>query len=331
MIIILGPDHTGKTTLAQRLCTAGPRPYTHFDMNSRYLEDYLVPMARLQLFRAVCDRFIWCERPYAKVKKRTIQYTTKMFHNVTLLALMQKPVIILSVGKATSEYKDTYLPEADWDECLSLYREYLKSMNVSYIEYNLHNGVDIDALLSMEESNTQTMGWWIPMWRAGYGCIGSPNPDILLVAQQLGPYNYRKVPFEAGPTGRGLSEIIENMDTPIARLAITNFIKTKDEKRDFELLQVELDHLKPKACILMGNVARKAQKMIETMGIQTLHLPHLGYLGHKGAGPGERWRYSLAWKRIWDEILGKGVPVDLSELPLKRVKLVKKGETRSPV
>jgi len=108
------------------------------------------------------------------------------------------------------------------------------------------------------------------------------------VAERLGPNNLNNIPFETGPTGYMLTDVLIRADIPWYDVAITNLVKDErratrlPNKQDMSLLELELSHLKPKKVILMGSVADTVHKHIQGLGYEVLHIPHLGHLRYSG-------------------------------------------------
>lgn len=300
MIIIVGPDQSGKTALAQRFEGLG---YYHFTKESTY-EDYLRPLCKLHMFDAALDRFIFCEYPYSAVMNRKFQFTTKQWHNIILLALIQKPTIVLCVNKP-SEYEYTkgqYLPYNQWDACLDLYRRFFILNHISFIEYDYNSGLSSNPLGILEVNYRNQARWWLPFWKAGYGAIGSPHPKILLVAERLGPNNVNNLPFETGPTGYMLSDMLSFTSTPLGDFAVTNIVKAprgdsrQPNAKDLELFETELTHMKPEKVVFMGSPAKVGIKVVKNLGIDYDTIVHLGSYYHRGIH--DMSEYHTEWKRI---------------------------------
>ncbi len=301
MIIILGPDHSGKTTLAKELGL----PYYHFDKDSTY-EDYLKPLCELKLFDAVLDRHIICEYPYTTTMGRKFAFTMKQWHNIILLTLAQNPVVILCTHKpAPSEYpRDQYMPYDKWDECLRLYKEFLTTHHIRYTTYNyvMRHPASVGNLIMLESMYKNEMLWWQPMWEAGYGFIGSVSPKVLLVAERIGPNNMNNLPFETGPTGKMLTNMLTTTGTPLGKFAVTNMVKSfrrdtrPPNEADQNLLHIELEHLKPEKVVFMGAVAKYGIKVAKELNIPHVEIPHLGSLHHKGVT--DMSGYHAQWRKI---------------------------------
>ena len=310
MIIILGPDSSGKTTLAKKLGL----PYHHFSKESTY-EDYLKPLCDLTLFNAVLDRHMICEYPYSLALGRKFAFTMKQWHNVILLTLAQNPLIILCTHKPLQhEYPaDQYLPYVKWDECLASYNRFLGSNHIRHIEYDYIMNESLPgnqwpgAFLKLEEKYRNQMSWWPPMWKAGYGFIGSPiHPKVLLVAERIGPNNMNDLPFETGPTGKMLTDMLASTGTPLGKFAVTNMVKSfrrdtrTPNEADQNLLHIELEHLKPEKVVFMGAVAKYGIKVAKELNIPHVEIPHLGSLHHKGVT--DMSGYHAQWRKIMNMV-----------------------------
>ena len=305
MIILLGPDHSGKTTLAKKLGL----PYYHFTKESTY-EDYLKPLCDLSLFGAVLDRHIICEYPYSLTMKRNFAYTMKQWHNIILLTLAHNPLFVLCTHKPLQhEYPaDQYLPFSELDECVRLYKEFFSTHLIRYIEYDYAARTEAFAknFLTMEAIHRSQVDWWPATWKAGYGFIGSVRPKVLLVAERIGPNNMNSLPFETGPTGKMLTDMLVATGTPLGKFAVTNMVKSfrrdtrPPNESDQNLLMIELIHLKPEKVVFMGAVAKYGIKVAKELNIPHFEIPHLGSLHHKGVT--DMSGYHAQWKKILDMI-----------------------------
>jgi len=302
VIIIIGPDQSGKTTLAQKF---EGLTYFHHTKESTY-GNYLEPLCNLSMFDAALDRFIFCEYPYSAVMNRKFQFTTKQWHNIILLALIQNPVIVLCTHKPP-EYRYTkgqYMPYNQWDHCLDLYRRFFILNHINYIEYDYAcaAGVSPGTFEILEARYRGRARWWFPFWKEGYGAVGSPHPKVLLVAERLGPNNMNSLPFETGPTGHMLSNMLEETKTPLGDFAVTNIVKAPrgDDRqpnvKDLELFELELTHMNPAKVVFMGSPAKIGIKVVKNLGIDYDTIVHLGSYYHRGIR--DMSGYHAEWKRI---------------------------------
>lgn len=285
MIILLGPDGSGKSTLAQKLGL----PCYHFTKDSKY-EDYLKPLCSLDMTDAVLDRHMICEYPYSQIMHRQPQYSMKQWHNIILLTLIQNPLIILCTHKPYEhEYtKEQYLPYEHWDRCLTLYKHFLSTHHIGCITYDYAGPITLNTIKIMHESHKSQTKWWRLMWQAGYGCIGSTHPKVLLVAERLGPNNMNNLPFETGPTGKMLTDMLAETGTPLGKFAVTNLVKSfrrdtrNPDSNDFGFLHAELVSLEPQKVVFMGSIAKLGIHVAKELGIEHCEIAHFGYYSHRG-------------------------------------------------
>lgn len=290
MIILIGPDSTGKSTLARRLEQLGLK-YYHFTKESSY-KDYIEPLCKLEMTNAVLDRHAICEFPYSICMSRPFKFNLKQWHNILTMTLIQNPLIVLCTHKPPRAYypSNQYLPYDQWDKCLSLYREFLSSHGIVSVAYDYAQVTDKfpEYLMLIQEDFNSSMTWWREHWKAGYGCAGSPRPSHLLVAERIGPNNLHNIPFETGPTGAMLSNMLYAVGAPLGKFTVTNMIKSfrRDTRQvnahDVELLEEEIIHLHPKKVIFMGSPAKRGVPIARALGCEVGTLVHLGSLNYKG-------------------------------------------------
>ena len=303
MIILLGPDGTGKTTFAKKLEDKYGKPYYHFTKDSNY-KDYLLPLVHLDMTNAVLDRHAICEYPYSIVMNRPFKFNIKQWHNIMTMTLIQKPVILLFTHKPLKHQypENQYMPYDKWDQCLDLYRDFLTSNNIPYREYDYASPDSIESIFSIESGFNAMTAWWRTDWQNGYGCVGSPSPRFLLVAERIGPSNMNNIPFEAGPTGHMLSRVLFNTKTPLNAITITNMVKShrgdtrKVNDKDLELFEKEIIRLKPKKVVFMGAISKQGIPIAKEHGCETGTIVHLGALNHRGIK--DLTGYYNEWKKI---------------------------------
>jgi len=294
MIILIGPDGAGKTTLAKRLSDEYGLKYFHYTKDSSY-GDYLESMCSLGWRNAVLDRHAICEFPYSQVIGRKFRFGLKEWHNLILTTLIQNPLIILCTHKPMiGEYsKDQYLPYEKWDDCLRVYKEFLNTHRIPYLSYDYSSygqsmAPNLKDTVNMSVTMCVDTLWWGTMWRKGWGCIGSVHPKVLLVAERIGPNNSHNIPFETGPTGHMLSNLLYETRTPLGEFTVTNLVKSwrrdprEPNDEDMRLLGIELDELSPKKVIFMGSTAKKGGKQATDRGIPHSEMTHFGYYSHRG-------------------------------------------------
>ena len=217
----------------------------------------------------------------------------------------QAPVIVLAIRKA-EPYKDCYLPEGKWSECLSLYYEFFDKHHLKFYEYDFQE-TNPFMFLDIEQENLSKIDYWVPMWKAGNAMGGNTlNPRILICAQNLGPSNLNNIVFECGPTGSMMSEMLAKTNTPLNDIAITNLVKAPrgtmrpPNEEDLKLFHIELEHTRPQKVIFMGSVAKFGIKVAKNLGIAYDTIEHLGYHYHHGTR--NMSEYHIRWMQMLDMI-----------------------------
>lgn len=335
MIILLGPDNSGKTTLAQQLALQSigtQRPMTSWKaVASTGYKDYMEflrgpkcdplkietwkPGLALQMEGAViCDRFFYCELPYARIYRQSqqIQWSLKQWHNMHLSTIAFNPTFILATEKSSS-YEDE-VPEEMFDPILREYWHWLGVHGITPFTYNWReeppDGVSwAEHFLEIDGIKSEEVEWWTKGPTSLLGVGNTLNPRVLILAQDLGPSNVHRVPFEQGPSGYYLSELLDGVGAPLESFYITNFIKTKDGEKNRELLAYELDCLRPSYAILLGQAAKGA---VTTIGEYVSHSDihetvHPGYIVNHSASKQEmetrKAKFWEKWEEVWKKIL----------------------------
>ena len=304
MIILLGPDHSGKSTFAKSLQTYGydifhPTQHTEYEDYISFLTG-IVPSSPSKF---VCDRFRFCDLPYSRVVRNTEhRFTLKQFHNLLWLTLAYRPIIILFTRKGPNYLSREQLStEEQFDPLLAYYRGALDKIGVEYSEYDWENPpFDISELAIKEEEESQKNLWWRNMLEGGYAGIGnSKNPSVVLLAEELSSNNKNLLPFEAGPSGFFLSEVVKDTGLPkLTDFFITNWKKTKKGGEDKKLFIQEIEELKPKSVVLLGRTAEAAIPTLELLEIPYKTIMHPAACSNYHSISKEE--YKTRWEKIYE-------------------------------
>jgi len=280
MIILLGPDHSGKSTFAKSLQNYGyglfhPNQYTEYEDYINFLTG-IVPASSTSF---VCDRFWFCELPYSRVVRQTEhRFSLKQFHNLLWLTLAYSPIVILFTKKGPNYLSREQLStEEQFEPLLTYYRGALSKIGIEYLEYDWENpSFDLSDIVMQEAEESRKNSWWGRMLESGYAGIGnSKNPSSILLAEELSLNNKNLLPFEAGPSGYFLSEVIKDTNLPrLTDFFITNWKKTKNPMEDTRLFVVEMEELKPKSVLLLGRTAEAAIPTLEMLDIPYKTIMH---------------------------------------------------------
>lgn len=333
MIILEGPDCSGKTTLGERLVYQSKDSITLWKaVAATNYEEYMTilrgekvdPLDRMAYQPAkpmdegahyVMDRFFYSEGPYAEVvRKGKLKFSLKEFHNMQLSTLSYNPITILFTKKGTP-YNDETIPEELFGPILQGYRDWFDALGVEYIEWEFDRPpMTPQALINRSLEKQKEIAWWLEMARAGLAGVGNTvNPRVLVLAEEIGPSNVHKVAFELGPSGFYLSDLLDEAEIPLGSFYLTNWKKTGKSAEDYELLKSEFEHTGAKKVIFLGGEAKTTSDFItEECGIPVQNMyaiKHPGWVvNHAGSIREQNSRkaaYIIQWTDIWNRALGR--------------------------
>lgn len=336
MIILLGPDHSGKTTLARQLAELDPpgtpgihAEYWNADQHTEYLQ-YLDLLSGHRIdnrdaasFRPgsglerstqiVADRFFYCEGPYSEVYRQIPQrWNLKQLHNLHLLTLAHNPVIVLTnrIGP-DYESREQLVGKKLFYPILNAYEEYISMYGLwpRVLPWNWKvPPMSVRELADFGVEKQSKVVWWRNLMKKGIGGIGNTvNPKVVLVAEEIGPNNTHNLPFETGPSGYYLTDLLDQGDIPLSEFYITNYHRAPTQAEDNALFAKEMQHLTPQSVILLGAEARKCIPICQALGIRIYTLNHPGWVvNHAHTLRDKELRkknYLAAWKIAWKEAL----------------------------
>lgn len=302
MIILEGPDGSGKSILAKQLMVEaeGRLKLIHNVAATEYNEymEFLagepskpVPINAAEPFIAgsalqagahfIQDRTFWSELPYSTVfRSAGMKFSTKQFHNMHLLTLSHNPVVVLMTRN--SGRADSTVPPEFFNPILASYRWWFKELDIAFFEWDyLNPPMPIENLVAHSFRMQQQVVWWRNLYKKGLGGIGNTaNPTVLILAEEIGPNNLYRLPFERGSSGFYLSEVLDEADTPLSEFYLTNWRKTIDEKENARLLLHEIDMTGVSHIIFMGRTAQGAEKYLHQAGhdLKVYTMPHPGWI-----------------------------------------------------
>jgi len=285
MIIVEGADSTGKTTLARKICNNYGYTYKKWDQSHTYQQtiDWLSAFTGdpTAIQDVVCDRFpLFSEEVYGPLLRGRSKFSLKEQHNMYLLLQSMRPLIVLcNVFNEAGFSNRPQLPTLEQNtEALTLYQDSYKKWEQFFavVTYSMIHPFSLSSLVSR---NSGPPLWWQNMFKrscAGMGRLGSPRYFIL--AESIGPRNRHHIPFEAGPSGLFLSEVLEATETPLSQVFITNYVKGNFSEAENQVaLRTELEQTKPGRVIVMGSIARRGIPLIKYLGFPYRHVVHPSY------------------------------------------------------
>ena len=284
MIILEGPDASGKSTLARRLEQQHGYTVVKWDQTHTYdqMIDWLADPQR-GTDHVVCDRFpLFSEEIYGPILRNRTKFTEKEQMNTLLLLQSLRPLMVLCTEVDEAAFSATpQLPTALENRVAALayqgarkgWEQFFPVFPYSFLESDRFN---LDSLVRRDVGPPD---WWRAMFEgryAGMGRLGSPA--YFLLAESIGPLNRHHIPFEAGPSGIFMTEILANTQTPLSQVFITNYVKGQLSEAENQIaLRTELEQTKPSRVIVLGSPARRGIPLIKYLGFPYRTLVHPSY------------------------------------------------------
>lgn len=231
-IIIEGCDKTGKTTLANRLSEMLEMPIKKFsaptgDPFPEYMK-FLIDTKQPHII----DRFYLGENVYGPLKRgasqldfrrnRIIEMTCKLLGTFNILADGD----VETIAEAFEKEKETFVTAEEIPQIVQGFRKQVVDSMLIWNRYKISED-SLDQMLGLaeewKEGNEEFMSMRLKFM--DYRTIGDIfNAQVLVVGEQFGPGN-DLVPFALGQGGRLLLKAINQSDTSLAEVVITNAIK----------------------------------------------------------------------------------------------------------
>lgn len=289
MIIVEGPDNSGKTTLVDSICKAFPllRRFKSPGPASTY--DWWMEMLTLDpdiLAMSVFDRFLFSEYVYGPLCRNTIRLTDHQREVVESQLLTTEPFIViceLIPQKPLFEERKQIFSWETQVEANKLYPGVFADHWLWMWKYDANIGNrPTDFCVHILPPYLRMMGEWQQrrtILNHGRGNI--TQPTWMFVGQQLAKNNKWKVPFERSRSAQILHYAIRTLGIPFHKIWFTNAYKTETglTTRNIADLRLELEYLKPTFVVAVGS---KAAGLLNVLGHQFVKITHPGYYIRKG-------------------------------------------------
>ena len=162
MIILLGPDNTGKSTLAKALNDFSGSKTHHCNTDTVY-SDYIDMLSDPSVQDTVFDRWFFCDIPYATVvrKEEQSKFTYQQVQIMNRLTSIYKPLILLCTNQSENFTEREQLSTQDQhSELLLEYRRVLCILQQPYTVYDWESPfASPEALLDMSANPPYKPGW----------------------------------------------------------------------------------------------------------------------------------------------------------------------------
>tara|TARA_R110000824_G_scaffold34002_1_gene108581 strand:+ start:748 stop:1263 length:516 start_codon:yes stop_codon:yes gene_type:complete len=162
MIILLGPDNTGKSTLASELNSSSGSKIQHCNTDTVYSE-YIAMLSDPIVQDTVFDRWFFCDIPYATVvrKEQQSKFSYQEVQIMNKFTSMYKPLILLCTNQAENFTEREQLSTQDQHAALLLdYRRVLCILQQPYTVYDWEKPFATpEKLLDMSANQPYKPGW----------------------------------------------------------------------------------------------------------------------------------------------------------------------------
>lgn len=286
MIVVEGPDNSGKSTLVKTLVERGfPlikrerfKPGKEETIGLSYLKA-LIPKDgdRLAHSHGVLDRLLASEIIYGDIFRGGHRISDgEHLAILNMLIAYNASVVLCDPGNLA--IKETWHErEQLYDDALTIAASYRKNMNHIFrpmviVKYNWKLNAKAAKTFEPWGQDKAALEWWSAN---PYGA-GGLNPKILIVGESPSPRMKTNVPFSNGPAGDFLAWAIREAEQLMGRHIVGNYYVTnasKGTERDASLLREEIRFLEPRLVLSLG---REAEELVKSVAKATHHvsLPH---------------------------------------------------------
>lgn len=288
MIIVCGPDNSGKTTLVDGICKTfpllkrfkSPGPSASYDWWMEMLTQDPETLA-LSIF----DRFLFSEYVYGPLCRDQIRLTDHQREVVESQLLTAEPLIVLCELIPQKPLFDERPQEFGWDVQLMANKIYPDIFEDHWRVwgYDANLGHDYThAIDRVVEPYLKMMSeWYQRRTILDHGRGNITDPTWMFVGQQLANHNKWRVPFERSRSAQVLHHAIRMLKIPFEEIWFTNAYKSDEglTTRNIADLRLELEYLKPTFVVAVGS---KAAGLLNVLGREFVQVTHPAYYLRKG-------------------------------------------------
>lgn len=289
MLIIEGPDNSGKTTLAKQIAAFYDTEYVA-SIGPRADYDWWITQLKLppaQLISQVRDRFFFSELVYGPLLRGKLRVNQQQIEVVQSMIQATDPLII------TCEFVPDQM-QFDSREQLTTFgnqieiNENFHALNFSnywHIHYDWRDPVSVVTTLAAIDQ------WWMSRDLAvsrrqvlsrGRGPL---CPHYMIVGIDLADNNTHKIPFEQSKSAHLVHEFLRDVGVDPVMCYFTNGEKKGSglSQDNLQYLLKEFEVCRPRMVIGLG---KTPSIMLSILSIKHLSLPHPGYFLRKNDSQG---------------------------------------------
>jgi len=262
MIIVEGPDSSGKTTLAKELASQfglnylkSPGPKTDYDW---WMSVLTLPTD--QLAKLICDRFLFSEFVYGPIVRGKIKLSPLEIDLVISMLVTAEPLVVHCELHYNREYFDCRPQLLDWDTNLraaAAYTHVLRGWNHKVYKWNDWNSHAATCKAVDSYCNQSVVDWQARRKELSYGRGQLCSPQLMIVGESFSTNNQWKVPFERSRSAQMLHEGLRKAGFTMWDVWFTNVLKTGKglTSADMTTLKREIELLNPTEILSLGNHA----------------------------------------------------------------------------
>ena len=283
MLVIEGPDNSGKTTLVDRICAQfpsllrhkSPGPDADYDWWMRQLTQ---PPEALAV--SIYDRFYFSELVYGPICRGQISLSVHRQEVIESLLVTAEPLIIhckLIEDEALFNNRPQLF---GWEVQQQAAKAY-GAVFAPHWNLTTHDISHSQALRNQLNETVLVYLSFMAEWQAqrmviNHGRGLTESPDLMVVGQNLAKDNLWRTPFERSRSGLMVHSALRSYRLPVHKVWFTNAHKTKGGlcQKNIRALEREIELIRPRRTIAVGS---KAAGLLGVLNHHHLKVYHPGY------------------------------------------------------
>lgn len=279
LIILEGCDRTGKTTFAEKLMKEGYE-YVHFSAPSTDEDTYKTYMTFLNNIdvdkKYVIDRFHVGEVVYGPIYREKAGLTDDQFRNINLrIAKFDHQLILFDDDKNNiiQRFKacgENYTLEEDVDDILIGFRHYYDLLPLNKDTFTIGKKQIINTKFVKTDQIINSLE----------GC-GFLDAKYIFIGENMNlniGEDYIRQAFDFGKSSSYLFKLINDVGINLYDVYITNAFKLNNINDNLGDLQYEIDVIKPKYIIFMGQRSQLFNVKLNIYDAKVINIPHPSFL-----------------------------------------------------
>ena len=287
MIIVSGPDNSGKTTLVGEICEQYPNlvplksvgPATNYDWWMRVLVHPPEELSNL-----ICDRFFYSEFVYGPLVRGKVSLSPHQQEVIYSMLMSAEPLVIQCHLIENREKFEDRPQIFDWETTLKTEAlfDLILGLDVALQYWPLSTPFTRSRhILDRVRNYLDGMDEWQELrTKVVYGRGQMRSPKLMLVGERFSTNNKWKVPFERSKSGIALHNALRATGFVMQDLWFTNAVKTSEPLNPINLavLKREVELIQPQKVVGLGN---RASGLLSALEIEHTKIRHPGWYFRK--------------------------------------------------